>query len=103
MSAHHANVTPETLLGFPLPEPGAAGVSAADARAILKGLKALKVDWTLFGPHIAFDPNGYFRKRLFRDRDWEMLMLCWLPGQKTVIHDHGGSWGATAVLSGVIH
>src|SRR2546425_1501905 len=103
MSAHHANITPEELLGFSLPEPGEGGVSAADARSILSNLRALKIRWDLFGPHVAFDTAGYFRKRLFRDRDWEMLILCWLPGHTTVVHDHGHSWGATAVLSGQVH
>jgi predicted metal-dependent enzyme (double-stranded beta helix superfamily) len=29
-----------------------------------------------------------------------MLLLCWLPGQRTVIHDHGGSYGVVRILSG---
>ena len=32
----------------------------------------------------------------------EMLVLCWKPGQRTVIHDHSGSVGAVRVHSGVV-
>jgi len=31
-----------------------------------------------------------------------MLVLCWKPGQRTVIHDHNGSHGAVLVHSGVL-
>lgn len=103
MSAHHAHITPEELLGFSLPEPARGGLTVAQTRDVMKSLKTLRIRWELFGPHIAFDPGGYFRKRLYRAHDWEMLILCWLPGHTTVIHDHGGSWGGTAVLSGSIH
>ena len=31
-----------------------------------------------------------------------MLVLCWKPGQRTVIHDHNGSQGAVLVQQGVV-
>jgi cysteine dioxygenase len=98
--AHHARLSPDDLLGITLP-PRADGPHAeAEMRSVIEQLSIRKPSWDLLGPHVAFNPAGYLRKRLFRDDDWEMLLLCWLPGQRTVVHDHGGSWGAVVVLSG---
>lgn len=102
MTAHHARLSPNELLGLTLP----ACTGAKPARAVMdsfaKALLKAKPSWDLLGPHVAFASAGYLRKRLYRDDDWEMLLLCWLPGQKTVIHDHGGSWGSVLVLSGCL-
>lgn len=102
MSAHHARLSPKALLGFDLPKRRQDGLAPADQRELLKRLKSYAVDWKLLGPHLGFEDAGYFRKRLYRDREWEMLLLCWLPGQTTVIHDHMTSWGATLVLAGEV-
>lgn len=103
MAVAQAHVTPEALLGFQLPSRGPEGLAPNDTGLLLKGLLALQTRWALVGPLVSFDSDGYVRKRLFRDDDWEILLLCWLPGQKTVVHDHGGSWGASLILAGEIH
>jgi len=77
--------------------------SADEMQAVIEDLGRRRPSWDLLGPHVAYASAGYLRKRLFRDDDWEMLLLCWLPGQKTVVHDHGGSWGAMLVLSGQLY
>jgi predicted metal-dependent enzyme (double-stranded beta helix superfamily) len=59
--------------------------------------------WRLLAPHLAFDSRQYRRVRLWRDEHWEALVLCWLPGQHTQIHDHGGSTGVAYTLSGTLH
>lgn len=89
-----------SLAGLALPSVGFHGPSAQEQRELLASLGTMKIDWALFGGHLAFDAEGYVRRRLFLDESWEALLLCWLPGQKTVIHDHGASWGATLVLTG---
>ena len=83
-----------------LPPRGESNPSPAEMEAVIDEMRHRKPSWDLLGPHVAFAPAGYFRKRLYRDSDWEMLLLCWLPGQRTVVHDHGGSWGSMLVLSG---
>ena len=100
MVARHAQIAPERLLGFSLPAREAGGLAPLELKRLLTELKAGRADWSLLAPHVAFDPQGYVRKRLFRNREWEVLLLCWLPGQKTVVHDHGGSWGATLMIAG---
>jgi predicted metal-dependent enzyme (double-stranded beta helix superfamily) len=87
-------------LGLELPDCGAAGPSPRDQQAVLAALGTAKIDWSVFGPHLAFDHELYVRRRLYRNENWEILLLCWLPGHKTAIHDHGDSWGATLVLMG---
>ena len=91
--------SPERV-GLSLPDVGPQGPTSEDQRALLAALGTLKVDWNLFGGHLAFDQECYVRRRLFLNDSWEALLLCWLPGQKTAIHDHGDSWGATLVLAG---
>ncbi|MEO7920894.1 MAG: cysteine dioxygenase family protein [Thermoanaerobaculia bacterium] len=103
MTVAQAHLTPESFLGFTLPARGEEGLAPSDTGLLLKRLLGLQTRWDLVGPYVAFDGDGYVRKRLYRDADWEMLLLCWLPGQKTVVHDHGGSWGASLILSGEIH
>ncbi|MBS1767491.1 MAG: cysteine dioxygenase family protein [Acidobacteria bacterium] len=87
-------------LGWPLPDCGEDGPTAEQQRAVLGALRHTRVDWSVMGRHLAFDSDCYLRRRLFLSRSWEILMLCWLPGQKTAIHDHGASWGSTLVMMG---
>lgn len=100
MPAHHARLLPGDLLGISLPPRGPAGHGPDDVQSLLSDLGRCRAAWELLGPHLTFAPEGYLRKRLYRDAEWEMLLLCWLPGQRTVVHDHGGSWGAMLMLSG---
>jgi cysteine dioxygenase len=57
--------------------------------------------------------RDYERYRLFAERKYarnlvarssfaEMLMLCWRSGQRTPIHDHGGSVGVVMVCEGLL-
>jgi predicted metal-dependent enzyme (double-stranded beta helix superfamily) len=55
----------------------------------------------LWQPHVRFsEPRHYHR--LAAEEGWEAWLLTWLPGQSTGLHDHGGSAGAFAVLSGAV-
>ena len=53
-------------------------------------------------PYLGFKEGTYWRHRVCRNESVEMLVLCWRPGQRTVIHDHNGSQGAVLVLQGVM-
>ena len=53
-------------------------------------------------PHIGFKEGTYARHRVAGGEHAELLVLCWLPGQRTPIHDHDGSFGAVRVLQGVM-
>ena len=87
-------------LGWPLSEGHPGGPTKDEQRGLLAALGTTTLDWSTLGPHLAFDPSGYVRRRLFLNNSWEILLLCWLPGQHTAVHDHGASWGSTLVLLG---
>jgi len=53
-------------------------------------------------PYLGFKEKTYWRHLVCRTEAVEMLVLCWKPGQRTVIHDHNGSVGAVLVQSGVV-
>ncbi|HEY9401156.1 MAG TPA: cysteine dioxygenase family protein [Pyrinomonadaceae bacterium] len=53
-------------------------------------------------PHLGFKPHTYTRHRVFRSDLCEMLVLCWLPGHYTAIHDHNGSYGAIRIHEGLM-
>lgn len=49
-----------------------------------------------------FGDQGYTRTVLHRCAGWEVLLAGWLPGQRTAVHGHGESFGATCVLEGAL-
>ena len=65
-------------------------------------LRKLKLEPEELLPHLGFKPGTYTRHRVFRNELCEMLVLCWLPGQRTAIHDHNGSYGAIRICEGVM-
>lgn len=50
--------------------------------------------------HIHFARNGYSRNLICRTPRFDMLLLCWKPGDVTTIHDHAGSLNVTRVYRG---
>jgi predicted metal-dependent enzyme (double-stranded beta helix superfamily) len=51
---------------------------------------------------VQFDPERRWYRRLQLERDYEVWLLSWLPGQDTGFHDHGGASGAFAVARGTL-
>ncbi len=49
---------------------------------------------------IAPTPIGYGRRRIARTEEFEVLVMTWLPGQRTGAHDHAGAISAFKILSG---
>lgn len=50
--------------------------------------------------HRLFSEKKYARNLIARSDYAELLMLCWRSGQRTPIHDHGGSVGVILVCEG---
>jgi cysteine dioxygenase len=65
-------------------------------------LRKLELEPEELRPHLGFKPNTYTRHRVFRSDLCEMLVLCWLPGHRTAIHDHNGSYGAIRICEGAM-
>jgi predicted metal-dependent enzyme (double-stranded beta helix superfamily) len=49
---------------------------------------------------VQFDLSDRYCRRLRREDDLEVWLICWDLGQDTLLHDHGGSSGAFAVAQG---
>ncbi|HEY6328645.1 MAG TPA: cysteine dioxygenase family protein [Blastocatellia bacterium] len=49
-----------------------------------------------------FSDHNYARNLVVRSSFAEMLFLCWRSGQRTPIHDHGGSIGVVLVCEGMM-
>jgi cysteine dioxygenase len=94
--------SPQALLGSALPARPAAGHETADLVDLARRLELQPEAWSALAPYLQFDARQYRRVRLFRNDQWEGLLLCWLPGQGTSLHDHGGSVGVSLVLAGDI-
>lgn len=50
--------------------------------------------------HTCFSPESYRRQLICRTPRFDLLLLCWQPGQNSSIHDHAGSLNVTRVYHG---
>ena len=53
-------------------------------------------------PLLHVDADNRWYTRFAGGESWEAWLLTWLPGQRTGLHDHGGSAGAFTVLFGSV-
>jgi len=51
-------------------------------------------------PYVLWNRERYARNLIYRDDFFEVLALCWLPGQRTPIHSHDGQLGWVTVVQG---
>jgi cysteine dioxygenase len=52
--------------------------------------------------YIFFNKDNYTRNLIYRDERFEVMTICWLPGQRTVIHTHNGSLGWMSMVQGEV-
>jgi cysteine dioxygenase len=67
---------------------------------IAEKYKALLLRQRDYQHHRLFSEKKYARNLIARSNYAELLMLCWRSGQRTPIHDHGGSVGVILVCEG---
>jgi cysteine dioxygenase len=53
-------------------------------------------------PYIQFSDTRYARNLVYKTSDFECLVLCWKPGQRSPIHDHGSSICSVYTWNGVL-
>ena len=51
-------------------------------------------------PHALFSERRYARNLVYKDREFEIMIMCWNAGQRSSIHDHAGSLGGLKILEG---
>jgi cysteine dioxygenase len=56
----------------------------------------------LFERHVSFSDRTYQRKLLCRTPRFDLLILCWQPGQSSTIHNHTDSLNVTRVYQGAL-
>src|ERR1039458_2150637 len=82
-------------MSMPVTASAGRGLSSAQLAGLLRDAAA--GDWPAL---VRYDSATRWYRRLARDRDYEIWLLSWLPGQRTDFHDHGGSAGAFTVVRG---
>lgn len=73
--------------------------SLAQIKDWFSSLEIRKRDYESFR---LFDAPKYARNLIARGTHAELLLLCWRAGQRTPIHDHGGSIGVVMVCEGLL-
>ena len=53
-------------------------------------------------PHTASDRGTYVRTLIRTTEHYDALVMCWLPGQHSPVHDHGGSACGVRVIQGAV-
>jgi cysteine dioxygenase len=51
-------------------------------------------------PHALFSEKRYARNLVYKNRQFEIMIMCWNAGQRSSIHDHAGSLGGIKLLQG---
>ncbi|MFY2562471.1 cysteine dioxygenase [Corallococcus terminator] len=88
-----------SLLGWPLPERRESVPSLA---WLVERLRDSRPDWGLLRSFVEFDEARYVRKTLAKTEACELLLVCWGPGQGSLVHDHGGSSGVSLMVRGAV-
>lgn len=57
---------------------------------VLDLLRRHPIDPDSLDPYLYFSSKRYTRNLIYRDDAFEMIALCWAPGQISAIHDHAG-------------
>lgn len=77
-------------------------VDQAPAGALARLVEGLRLPSELIESHVRFDPAGYHRSLVRRTDALDLLILSWMPGQRSTVHDHAGSRGVVRVHRGVL-
>jgi cysteine dioxygenase len=69
---------------------------------VLEYLRETAVDRASLDPYVHFRPDAYTRNLIYNDGTFEVMAVCWSPGQRTVIHTHNGQLGWMSVEQGAL-
>jgi cysteine dioxygenase len=73
---------------------------APDLDAIAIAMQTLDIDEEALGDAVYRDENAYVRTLVYRDTRAELLVLTWLAGQRSPVHDHGPAEGLVRIVAG---
>lgn len=58
--------------------------------SVLDFCASVQVSDASLTPYVHFDDKFYTRNLIYRDDLFEVMTICWQPGQKTAVHTHNG-------------
>jgi len=67
---------------------------------VLAYVRQMRPSPEALAPYLLWNRERYTRNLIHRDDFFEVLALCWLPGQRTPIHSHNGQLGWVSVVQG---
>jgi cysteine dioxygenase len=72
---------------------------------VLDFCASVQISDASLNPYLFFDDKFYTRNLIYRDDLFEVMAICWEPGQKTAVHTHNGQicwmipqWGDLGVV-----
>jgi cysteine dioxygenase len=63
-------------------------------------LERLTVHEAELAPYTLFSELRYARNLVYKDENFEVMVMCWRSGQRSSIHDHAGSLGGIKIIRG---
>lgn len=63
-------------------------------------IHSTKIPPSAFEHCYSWSPESYTRNCIVENEKFELILLCWEPGQQTPIHDHGGEECWVQVIQG---
>lgn len=58
--------------------------------AVLDLCASIRISDSSLAPYVHFDDGFYTRNLVYRDDLFEIMTICWEPGQRTAVHTHNG-------------
>ena len=65
-------------------------------------LEATPISSEAVRPYAFFRDDFYTRNLIYRDNLFEVMTICWKPGQKTAVHTHNGQLGWMSIPQGQV-
>lgn len=65
-------------------------------------LESTRLSADALKPYTYFRDDIYTRNLIYRDKLFEVMAICWRPGQKTAVHTHNGQLGWMAIAQGEV-
>jgi cysteine dioxygenase len=93
-------LSPELTLDQFVVAMGRVPIRELSHQSFLDIVDRLRLSDDLIESRTRFMDDEYARNLVLRTPQFELLVLCWRPGQRSTIHDHAGSLNAIRVRSG---
>lgn len=69
---------------------------------ILELCSSVRISDSSLSPYVIYDDGFYTRNLVYRDSLFEVMTICWKPGQRTAVHTHNGQLCWMVMQSGAL-